>query len=803
MWLEVVRVLRRLRRAPRFSAVVILSLGIAVGPILVTSEVFEAVFLRGMAVKAADRLFTIRSAHISRAKSDVGPRGVSFPDYQDLRTAMPPAAWRYMTAWKVRDVNRTTPVGDESVRIATIAGDYFPIANARFVQGHSPVEPEIGIVITSALWRDLAANGEGAELTIYNQRYRVVGVVDNSFRGLYPNEGIDAWIPISALPRLDDDPNLLSYRELEDLSVVAQAAGEAGARTLTSSATAISAGLSQYHDGNRYGWHLEVGRAQPGMRELLRTTRGQAALAPLLVLLCVLLIAATNVANLFVIRAAARETELQLRLALGIPRRHLLLYECLEPIILGLAGLALGLWAGTVALRHLIAHPVLARLGLQLSAVSVAAACGAALLFVGICVLMPVVRLGRLRAADIIHQGQGITSHGASRLQRIYLILQFTLALAFTCVAVQLASAVREQSAVDVGFDTKNLMVVTGVSGAPNRTPQQWINDYNRATAAVSSIRGVVAVSASVAEFFGGYRMSTRPLGTFPTAAPSSDDRFVAEMDVVGPGYFATLGLPIRTGREFGDADQLGMPVTNILVNQTLAKRIARNGQPLGMTLYENGKYALQIIGIVPDVRASASERVGPVYYRSLNQTPLPAFILYARVAGASPSYAPEIVAAIVKELPESVGRLKIHSVEEQRQQRDLPAIVVFWLTTGLAAMAMLVTGLGLYGTASFAALARRKEHGIRAALGASPRQLASTVFGEGFRWTIVAAALSLPFVWVGMRVATALVVGAHHIPLLTTVALVAIYFVVVFLALMLPAHRVASTSPSDALRAL
>ncbi|MEP6781961.1 MAG: FtsX-like permease family protein [Gemmatimonadaceae bacterium] len=221
------------------------------------------------------------------------------------------------------------------------------------------------------------------------------------------------------------------------------------------------------------------------------------------------------------------------------------------------------------------------------------------------------------------------------------------------------------------------------------------------------------------------------------------------------------------------------------------------------MTLYELGTNPLEIVGVVPNVRATVGETIQPVYYRSITQSPIPYWVLYVRVASFSPAITSTITNAVVKELPESGGRLKVYAAEEQRAERDMPAIAIFWLATGLAAMAMLISGLGLYGVASHATQARRKEYGIRAAMGASPRQLATMVFGDGLGWTALAAAISLPFVWVGMRVTTALVVGARQIPLAATVALVAIYFVVVFLALQLPAHRAASVSPSNALRSL
>ena len=683
--------------------------------------------------------------------------------------------------------------------LAAFSDDYFRIANARFVRGYAPSDKETGIVVTTALWHALVATGDTSVINIYNQSFRIVGVVDESFRGLNASDGIDAWIPLTSLPALDGDPSLLSYRELDDLSVVVQPVVGARESALQPYIQRSSSRLADFHDGNRNGWHLEVKNAQPKFSELVRTTTGQAAFAPLLVLACVLLIAASNVANLFVVRAAARKRGLELRLALGISPGTLLLHECLELIALGAAGLVLGLTIGLFALQQFAQYPLIERLALRPSALSILAAVAAALLVVAMSALAPVLSVRKLRGADVIHQGQGITGHVVSRVQRVFLVLQFTLALAFTCIAIQLATAVRQQSKVDVGFDTKNLIAVSSPRGSAGRTPEQIVGDYNRVTAAVGSIAGVQAVTGSVSEFFGGYKTGRRPISAVRTDAISNQG-VVASMDVVAPGYFAAIGLPILLGREFGQEDGPNSP-KDIVVNSALAKVVAPNGSPIGMTIYEQGQFPLQIIGVATDVRATASQIVQPAYYRSLVQSPLPQFVVYARVSKFSQAYTTSIVSAIVKELPESVGRLHIHTADEQRRERDLPALTMFWLSVGLAAVAMFVTGLGLYGVASYATFARRKEHGVRAALGASPTKLAAMVLSEGLGWTALSSALSLRFVWVGMKVATAFVVGAQLIPVASTAALIGAYLVVVILALLLPARRAATVSPMEALR--
>lgn len=797
--LELVRGLRRLRRAPRYSLAVILSSALAVGPTLIAFSLFSAVFLQKPAAKAAERLYAIQSGRTVRGSPSV--RGVSFPDFEDLRAGLPRDAWSYSTAWTIRELSLSTASSEQSVRVAAISGEYFQIANAHLVRGAFPREAEQAAVVTQRLARELAAAGEADQLTLLGQRFRVVGVVDEQFRGIDPRDGVDAWIPLTALPRLDDSPDLLTYRELENLSVLVETRDAVQAAPLQASTQMLSGRLAQFHASDHQGWHLAIAPAQPSLGKVLQTRAGQVAIAPLVVVLCVLLIAATNIANLAGVRAAGREREAQLWLTMGMPRWRLLLLECGEPFVLSVVGGAVGIAAGVVGLRYVAALPVVERFGLRLDSIAIIGAGISTALFGVLCALMPALRIRRLEERDVVHQGQGITSRGVSGLQRVYLVLQFTVALAFTGTALQLAHAVQQQSAVDVGFNTDRLLVVTGLAGAPRRTPEEWAQDYERVARAVTTVPGVTSVAGSVAEPFGGYAMSKRPLSTTPSSS-AADNAIVAAMDVVSPGYFSTLGLRVLKGREFALETSSGASARTILVNESMARRIAGTGSALGRTIFEQGQYPLEIVGVVPDVRATASDAAEPVYYRSLAQSPLPSFVLYARVTAPSRATMQAITASIMRALPESAGRLRIQSAETQRQTRDAPAILVFGMSVGLAGIAMLITALGLYGVAAHVTVSKSKEYGIRAALGASPGRLAATVFRDGLQWTAVAAVLSLPSIWIGTTVATALVVGARPVPLGTALGLLCTYGIVVFVTLLGPAHRAASESPATALRA-
>ena len=189
------------------------------------------------------------------------------------------------------------------------------------------------------------------------------------------------------------------------------------------------------------------------------------------------------------------------------------------------------------------------------------------------------------------------------------------------------------------------------------------------------------------------------------------------------------------------------------------------------------------------------------MYYCSLAESPLPSFVVYARVAGTSRATMTAITAAITAVLPESGGRFRIESAETQRQSRDAPAVLVFGLSVGLAGIAMLITAVGLYSVAAHVTIGRSEEYGIRSALGASPGRIASTVFRDGLQWTALAAVLSLPSIWLGTKVVAALVAGAKPTPLGTAVALLMTYGLVVVLALLGPAYRAASENPASALR--
>lgn len=791
--------LRRLVGTPRFSIAVIVSVAIAVAPMLVAFSIFEATFLRGLSAKSPAQLLRITSVRGERGQRAPAVRGLSYPDLLDLRRDVSPALLRHLAAWKVRELTVETQVGPRAIRVAVVAGDYFRIASARFSKGAPDDEDPERAVVTRQIWDQLPASEGGRTLRLLGEALPVSGVVVEPFRGIFGDEGIDAWIPIAALPRLERSPDLLSFREVEDLTTVIEGTSEAALPTLAMAVNSVGAALQDLHDGSRFGWHLVTESARPSVRALVRSPQGQVALAPVLVMLCILLIAASNVANLFAIRGATRGVSLRLRLVLGATRRRLILVETIEPLLLVIVGLALGAWVGVITLSVISATPALARLALAPSATSMIAAGCAALVFLALTVGSRASSILRLNESSVIHAGQGITSHGVSRMQRTLLILQFTLALAFTSVAIQLAHAVRQLAHVDVGFDTERLLVVTGAIGATGRAPEQWHSDLDRVSAAVRALPEVRAVAASVAQFFGGFGTPGRPLSVAPGAGDGGDAVW-AFMEVISPGYFTTIGLPVISGREFSDFDVRGGP-TRVIINQELARRVASDRSPVGMTLYEFSNHPLEVIGVVPDIRATASELAEPAYYRSLTQSPLPGFVLYVRTAHLTPSSRSEVEDAIIGALPESRGRLQSQTAEAQRQERDLPARAMLWLSTALAVISMTITGLGLFGVASYAAQTRTREFGMRAAIGAPPSRLAALVIRDGVSWTGIAAALSIPFGYVGMRVASTLVVGARPIPIQAQLAVIVAYVLIVSVALATPAWRAATTDPADALR--
>lgn len=800
--LDLVRVLRRLRRAPRFSLAVICSSLLSVGPTVIACAVVSAVFLRELAAKAPAQLTAIHSARTARGTQQV--RGLSYPDYAQLRTDLPPSAWQFLSAWKVRELTLSDGAQQAPLRVAVFAGDYFEMANATLVRGTYPRADQLEAVVTQRVASLLAAANTGEQLTLVGQPFHVVGTVDDRFRGIDPGEGIDVWIPMNALPRLEASADLLSFRELEDLSVLVESVDSRNATPLLTNVALISARLAPLH-GDARGWQLQTAPAQPSIRSLLRTPHGQLAMAPLIVMCCLLLIAATNVANLAGVRAASREHESRLSLAMGMPRRRLLLLEAMEPILLSVVGGVVGLALGAVALRWVSALPVMQPFGLRLDGNTILGASAAAILFGAFSAILPVLRTLRLSEGDIVHHGDGITARSVSGLQRVYLVVQFTLALAFTGVALQLAQAVRQQTGVNVGFPAERVLVVTGIAGAPRRESVDWAHDIDRVQRAVAAVPGVQGVGASTAEFFGGYTMSQRPITMMPGSSAQEawegKNGFFAAMDVVSPSYFATLMLPLREGREVAAGASPDGP-TQVVVNETLARRIAGTGSAVGRTIYELGQHPLEVIGVAPDIRATASDIVPPTYYRSLETSPLPSFIFYARVETPSPAVSRAITDVIISTMPESAGRLQIQSAEAKRQVRDAPATLAFALSIGLAVLAMVVTATGLYGLAAQVTQSRRKEYGIRAALGASPQRLAATVFRDGVGWTAAGILLGLPSLWVGTQVVRALVVDAHAISVVSAVAMVLAYGLVAFLALLGPAWQAATGDPADSLRA-
>lgn len=799
--IETIIFFRRIRRAPLYTISFILSALLIVAPTVVSVSIFSAIFLRAPSVQKPDRSVVIQTARRVANSSQSGVRGVSFPDFLDIRTALKPTALRFIAAWKIRELQLSINDIERSARVAIVAGDYFEMAQAHLIHGSYPSSGESAVVVSSRLAAELSASSEPQAITLAGVRFSIIGVLQDGFQGIDVRDGAEAWIPISALPAIDRAPELLSIRELEDLAVIGEMSTEDEEPFLVSAVASVSSELETQHESARQGWKLIAHPARQSIREVLHARAGLWGIAPLIVTLCVLLVGAANLANLAGTRSIGREQEMRVRLALGVPKWRLLISECAEPLILSVIGGLGGFAVGIYILRRISTITLVSPLGLQLDTASVIGPLLSILVFSVLCTIVPVQRVWGLSESEVIRQGAGLTIHGASRLQRFHLFLQVAIALSFTGVALQLALAVYQQSKVDVGFDLENLLVVTGIAGPARRSPAEWSLDRERVVSAVTQVPGVMAVAASVSEFFGGYGMPKRSVSLVPSRREASD-MVDASMDVITPGYFAALGLTVLDGREFDQAKILHSGGTQpVIVNSSMAKLLMPAGGVVGRLIYESGEYPMEVIGVVPDILSTAAESANPTYYRSLTESPLPSFVLYVRVSLPSVQTTSSVSRAVLSFLPASEGRLKIQTAAKQREMRDASAILVLRLILALSGITLIVTCLGLYSVTSSIMGARRKEFAILSALGASPLRLALMVFGDGFRWTIAAMLASIPSVWVGARVASSLVLGVRPIPIAVAIALLVIYCFIVCLSLILPALRSASEEPALAIR--
>jgi putative ABC transport system permease protein len=827
IWRDVRYAARSLRKTPVFTAAAVLTVAIGVGANTAVFGLVSATLLRPLPFPASERLVALFQAY-EGAGQPPHPMPWSYPEFAALRSAL--TSFSHLAAYYSADTN-LSGTGAEPTRIGMemVSASYFPVLGIPPLIGRAFLPQEDSIpgarpvaIIGQNLWeREFGSEPEivGREILLNGVSVTVVGVMPRGFRGL-TGDG-EVWIPHAMAPAVYF-PNHLTTAE-QFLSVVArlrpgvsteQARAEVAAGTSAAAAARERSGVGQEGRWSAALLPLEEARRDPA------TVRAQLVLAG--AVFFVMLIAAVNVAGLLLARAIGRSREFAVRAALGARRRRLVQQALVESGLVGLLGGALAVLIAVGSIRVLSAiaparlggtGPRVARLDPFASPetdwrviVFAAVLAVAAGLLAG---LVPALRATRGDLTGALKAGARGSTVGVGSLRRPTVlswiaVAQVACALVLLVGAGLLMKGFHGLRSLDLGLDAAG--VVTFHLNPPESTyggPAAG-ELLQRVLERVEAVPGVT--SATVGRCLPGTGCSSSPL--YIAGRPGVDRPPVVRRHYVGPDHFRTLGIPVLRGRGLTSEDRAGRARVAV-VNETAARRFWPNEDPIGARVWfgSGGGFAspdslTEIIGVVGDVRYGApGEEIQPDFYTSYLQFVLPATMVMVRTTGDPVALVPSLRRAVAEVDP----NLPIHNVRTVAQVQAESLEEARFATVALgtfAGLGLLLAALGVYGVMAYSVAQRRREIGIRIALGAPPRAVLRQVIGHGAALAgLGLAAGSLVSLWLS-RTLPALIADIGSADPLILAVVASTLFLVALLTCYLAARPAARVDPVEALAA-
>jgi putative ABC transport system permease protein len=788
---------RLLTRTPIFTAIVIAVVALGSGAVTTVFSAMNAILLRPIpGVEAQGSLVAVSP---SRRDGSIGEQ-ISYPRYAHLRdqgrSLDGVAAWGRVAMTIAGDGAASTVLGN------LVSANYFDVlgvqpAAGRFFAASEAQPPGAPVVVVSeAYWRD-ALGGDpraiGRTMSVNGHPFTLIGVAPLAFRGVYTGLVVDAWAPLSAQPQLRPRSSLAGGTWLWSFGRLrAGVDREAAAGELSALTQAHRQALGEPSEPDAFD-RMQVAP----LTGLPGGTRG--ALAFMSVLLgaaaLVLIIAGINVAAMLSARYAARARDLAVRTAMGAGRlrliRHLLTEVALLFVLGALGGFAVAS-AATAGLERLplpgsISVTLELSPDLRVLGVAVAVSLVAGLIFG----LGPALQGARRDITDRLKAESAGGGTRRSRLGRVLITGQVALSLVLLVAAGLFARAVDRGARVDPGFD------MDGVATAVFE-PESWGYDDTRTTAFYQALRDRLAAEPGVRAV--GYANRV-PLmfGSSVDAIEINDARRDAHYVAVDAGYFDALRLPIRRGRAVVDGDRQGAPRVAV-VNETLARLLEPAGDAVGRT-FRFRDAAVTVVGIARDARyASLDETTPPLFYVPLAQERQPRRALFVKTA--APAGVATAIAAAVRAIDPRLPPTRVAALRDETRLALFPQRAAAIVTGGLGATGLLLAMLGLYGTVSADATARRREIGVRLALGADRGAILRGVVSRGLWIAGPGVAVGLLLAAAAMPLLEPWLFGVDPRDGLTYAAIGALLVMQTLVASYVPARRAAALDPVRVLRA-
>jgi len=821
---------RTLFKTPFVTAVAIVSLALGIGANSAIFSMFSALLLAPLPVAEPAALVNLSGPGPKPGSQSCGNAGgcdavFSYPMFRDLERLQ--SVFTGIAAHVSFSANLAFGGQTLSGRGMLVSGSYFPVlgvqpASGRLLGpdddrsiGQSPV-----VVLSHAYWTtrfNADPNVVNQAMIVNGQSLTIVGVAPSGFEGttlgLYP----EVFVPITLRGLMQSGISQFENRQSYWAYLFARLRPGV---TIEEAHTAIN--VPYRNIINEVEAPLQRGMSDQTMarfraRDILVEdgARGQSSVRgearePLTLLLgvtaLVLVIACANIANLLLARAAARASEMSIRLSLGAARRQLigqlLVESCLLAAFGGLAGLlvarwTLGLMAGLLPARQAQVIPT----GLDSTVLLFAAALtvGTGLLFG----LFPALHSTRPDLLSTLkgQAGQPAGARSAARFRNSLATAQIALSMTLLVAAGLFTKSLYNVARTDLGLKVDNLVTFSISPVLNGYTPERSRVLFERLEDELGAQPGVSMVTAARVPALGGSNWGTDVRVEGFESGPDTDSN--SRFNDVGPGYFQTMGIPLLRGREFTPADAIGAPKV-VIVNEAFAKKFNLGNEVVGKRMSSSGDEALdtEIVGLAQNAKYSeVKDEVPPLFFSPYRQDErIGAINYYVRTSVDGEAFLQQI-RRVVSQLDPNLPVDNLRTMEEQVRNNVFLDRFISFLSAAFAALATLLAAIGLYGVLAYTVTQRTREIGLRMALGAAPGRVRAMVLRQVGIMTISGGIMGLVAAWwIGAAAESQLYQMEGRDPYVLAGA-AALLSLVAMCAGLIPAHRASRVDPMTALR--
>ena len=798
--------MRSLAKYPIVTFIAILSIGLGIGANATILSMVSRFLLRPAQVGNPATLLAISTVH----KGDRCCNHFPYPVFQDVRDQA--RSFSDVAAYYELIPASINGNGDpERVWGQSTTTNFFDVIQLPMVlgRGFSPNEDTAPVIVLGeGLWRR-RFNADplilGKSILLSGRNFTVIGIAPGRFRSIGQILNTQFWVPLGLTAQLVPELPAKDSREFNWLSVVGRVrSGVTQGQVEAELATLADHYARQFPktDKDNSFYVQPAGTLPPSFKEAVVLFLG----ALVVIVILVLSIAGANVANLLFVQAAARQREMAVRLALGATRASLRRQILFESVLIGLGGGALGLvlavWAthGLSALRVPAPVPLDLALGLdgRVLAATFALSVGSGILLG----LAPAWAASRPLLTNALKGEDALARPGRRwTLRNLLVVGQIAMAVVLLTTTVLFLRNLSSAASINIGFKPSGLLVLSvdpRVHGYSAEKTVAFLSQVRRQIAALPGVDSVVGTDVPLLS--GGNRSDG-----FTVAGRAAKDNAMTFADIymVTPGYFNTLGIPMVTGHDF-QSDSASGP-RSAVINRAFADRVFAGVNPIGEHV-NGGGYTYEVIGVVENVKSrTLGEDSRPLLYRSLNQTigndpSLMGYTLVVHTPG-NPASLIEPVQRQVHAVDPAMAIYNVESMEEHvRTAYILPrlAATLFGIFGG---MGVLLAAIGLYGVMSYSVSRRTREIGIRMALGAKGSSVERMVLRQGLVLSLIALTLGWPAAWMVAKLATSFLYGIQPHDALTFTAAPPFLLLIALAACWIPARRAASVDPMQALR--